>query len=297
LPGFPYHGQPGYNVLVAESGVPMTNLMLPPSPMESTWAGDYHGDYASFWQPPERQPYFIHWAGGKPNGLRPIDELFARNLTPAERALWHSRVAARLPPNLRERARAVVRAARRAWRGKFSDFFAWPQLFAFLAWIFSRVTVAEAVAAARAGGLVMAPSGPGLAELPDDADYRAALAAADLRLLDSGLLAWLWEARHHRKLDRISGYLFLQEFLQIPEMSNPSASLWVAPTDAAAARTRAWLAERRGLVSPTGCWHVAPVYPRTPVRDETLLTWCARSGHASSSSEWAADRRRSSARG
>jgi hypothetical protein len=115
---FPYHGQPGYNVLVAESGVPMTNLMLPPSPMESTWAGDYHGDYASFWQPPERQPYFIHWAGGKPNGLRPIDELFARNLTPAERALWHSRVAARLPPNLRERARAVVRAARRAWRGE-----------------------------------------------------------------------------------------------------------------------------------------------------------------------------------
>jgi UDP-N-acetyl-D-mannosaminuronic acid transferase (WecB/TagA/CpsF family) len=137
---------------------------------------------------------------------------------------------------------------------------------------FFQGTVAEAVAAARAGGLVMAPSGPGLAELPDDADYRAALAAADLRLLDSGLLAWLWEARHHRKLDRISGYLFLQEFLQIPEMSNPSASLWVAPTDAAAARTRAWLAERRGLVSPTGCWHVAPVYPRTPVRDETLLT-------------------------
>ena len=132
-------------------------------------------------------------------------------------------------------------------------------------------TAEEAVAVARQGGLVVAPSGPGLADMPGDAVYRAALEAADVRLLDSGLLAWLWEWRHKRPAPRISGYLFLTHFLQLPDIAASGACLWVAPSPAAAEHTRTWLAKERGLAAPPESWYVAPDYTRDAVADEALL--------------------------
>jgi N-acetylglucosaminyldiphosphoundecaprenol N-acetyl-beta-D-mannosaminyltransferase len=134
---------------------------------------------------------------------------------------------------------------------------------------FFQGTAAEAVQAAHAGGLVVAPSGPGLATLPDDEAYRAALAAADVRLLDSGLLAWLVELRHHRKLSRISGYYFLDEFLKLPDVAQ--AGLWVAPSPASATRTREWLARARALPTSPRAWYAAPRYNPADVQDEVLL--------------------------
>jgi len=136
---------------------------------------------------------------------------------------------------------------------------------------FFQGTVDKAVAAAITGGLVVAPSGPGLATLPDDLTYRDALLAADVCLLDSGLLATLWESRHHRKLDRISGYIFLVELLKRPELTQPGATLWVAPNPSAATRTREWLAQERGLIVPPQAWHIAPQYEANQVQDEALL--------------------------
>lgn len=136
---------------------------------------------------------------------------------------------------------------------------------------FFQGSVTEAIHAAATGGLVVAPSGPGLATLPDDTTYRAALAAADICLLDSGLLAGLWESKHGRKLDRISGYNFLVEFLKLPDLTQPGASLWVAPNPAAAIHTREWLARERNLVVPPEAWHVAPQYEAADVKDEVLL--------------------------
>jgi len=136
---------------------------------------------------------------------------------------------------------------------------------------FFQGTVAEAVQAARAGGLVVAPSGPGLATLPEDEVYRAALSAADVCLLDSGLLASLWEARHQQKLSRISGYYFLEEILKLPEVAQPEASLWVAPAPASAARTRQWLDSNRRIVTTPRQWYVAPQYDPSTVNDGVLL--------------------------
>ncbi len=136
---------------------------------------------------------------------------------------------------------------------------------------FFQGTVAEAVHVTRNGGLVVAPSGPGLATLPDDQIYRRALAAADICLLDSGLLASLWEARHHQKLTRISGYYFLEEFLKNPELARADTSFWVAPSAASAALTRIWLAKARQITTPAEAWHVAPQYGTVKAEDETLL--------------------------
>jgi len=136
---------------------------------------------------------------------------------------------------------------------------------------FFQGTAAAAVQAARAGGLVVAPSGPGLATLPDDRIYRDAVAAADLCLLDSGLLASLWEARHHQKLARISGLYFLEEFLKLPEIAQTGSSFWIAPSAASAARTREWLATSRNLATTADAWYVAPQYGSGRAEDEQLL--------------------------
>lgn len=122
---FPHHDQPGLNLLVFASGVEVTNLTLQPTRMESSWAGDYPGDFESYWSDPTRRPYLIHWAGALPDGRRPIDELFLRHLTLAERddfirsarARWRQAPAlARRLAEVPGRVRRAVAAGYAQWR-------------------------------------------------------------------------------------------------------------------------------------------------------------------------------------
>ena len=102
-----WHEQPGINQLVLATHIPRTNLTLPPHHMESTWAGDYPGEYEHLWVDPAKKPYLIHWAG--PDTLdidRPISQLFYTYLSAAERQEWDA---------LSSRRRIMAdRAARRA---------------------------------------------------------------------------------------------------------------------------------------------------------------------------------------
>jgi hypothetical protein len=91
----PYHDQPGTNLLVHEAGVEITNLTLPPQEMESTWAGDYAGDFEKFWSNAQRKPYLIHWAGTAMGTGRPIDKLFFHYLTAAEKVEWAAQEGSR----------------------------------------------------------------------------------------------------------------------------------------------------------------------------------------------------------
>ncbi len=97
--------QPGINLLALHARLPVTNLTLPPHQMESTWAGDYPGEYESLWTGSDRMPMLIHWAGSVLERDLPINDLFLRQLTPVERAEWTARIA---------RARAG-RRARAGW--------------------------------------------------------------------------------------------------------------------------------------------------------------------------------------
>ena len=80
-----FHEQMGINLLVHASGVPVTNLTLPPFEMESTWAGDYPDKYEKYWSSNSRKPYLIHWAGTKLHESRPIDRLFFEFLSSEEK--------------------------------------------------------------------------------------------------------------------------------------------------------------------------------------------------------------------
>lgn len=85
---FPHHDQPGVNLLVLASGVPVTNLTLPPTRMESTWAGDYPDEFEDYWTDPSRKPYLIHWAGCRMEERRSIDGLMEQFLTFEEKRAW-----------------------------------------------------------------------------------------------------------------------------------------------------------------------------------------------------------------
>lgn len=85
---FPYHDQPGLNLLVNSSPIKISNLTLPPYNMESTWAGDYNDEnYEAKWIL-RNKPFIIHWAGCNMNSGRPIDKLFYQYLTREEKEAW-----------------------------------------------------------------------------------------------------------------------------------------------------------------------------------------------------------------
>lgn len=110
---FPYHEQPGVNLLVNSAGISIHNLTLPPFRMESTWAGDYlAADYETYWSPPDQKPYLIHWAGVPMETARPIDDLFYNFLTRAELAEWRDQLAVATAAKVRRRNSLRSRAAR-----------------------------------------------------------------------------------------------------------------------------------------------------------------------------------------
>lgn len=113
---FKWHEQPGLNLLVSASGVEVSNLTLPPIRMESTWAGDYPGEYESYWTEPTRKPYLIHWAGGQIMAPKPINNFFYQYLSEKERIEWGKQTTQKIVEqdqarrSLRAKARRIKRA-------------------------------------------------------------------------------------------------------------------------------------------------------------------------------------------
>jgi hypothetical protein len=118
----PFNEQPGVDLLVISTGVPIQNLTLQPYNMQSTWAGDYDGEYRRYWCSEQETPYVVHWAGVAMEKPRPINELFYQYLSQAERLEWDEWVKAaakrfgRRDRSLRSRLRKTLRASRLFWR-------------------------------------------------------------------------------------------------------------------------------------------------------------------------------------
>jgi len=136
----------------------------------------------------------------------------------------------------------------------------------------SKVEAAEGQRA-EDGGLVVAPSAPGLAvDLVRAPAYREALQTADLVLTDSGFMVLLWRFYTGEKLPRHSGLKFLRAVLACPELKRPGAVFWVMPSEVEAVRNRGWL-ESQGFVVTADDIYVAPAYPVTgDLADAALVT-------------------------
>ena len=119
----PFHEQPGLNLLVLLSGVSVVNMTLPPSPMESTWAGDYPGDYRRTWTSDEKIPYLIHYAGCWLSKDWPISELFFKYYNPGELKEVRNEIFQFLHNTLHHRTpqwRRFLSGVRRAWSDVYS---------------------------------------------------------------------------------------------------------------------------------------------------------------------------------
>ena len=132
-------------------------------------------------------------------------------------------------------------------------------------------STAFAPPAASGGGLVVAPSAPGLAvDLVKSVSYREALSSASLVLTDSGFMVLLWWAFTGEKLPRHSGLKFLRAVLARPELKEPGAVFWVMPSAKEDAHNRAWLVTN-GFPVTADDVYVAPHYPAGAIVDDELL--------------------------
>lgn len=133
-----------------------------------------------------------------------------------------------------------------------------------------------AIASAIRGGLILAPSGPGLAvDLCRDQAYATALHSADLILPDSGLMSLWWNFLYGKKegrINRISGLLFLKNFISTQLGSLMQDSFWIMPNRSQDTANRQWLASAHGLSVSDDHVYVAPIYEDSgPIEDPLLL--------------------------
>lgn len=124
---------------------------------------------------------------------------------------------------------------------------------------------------AKKGGLVVAPSGPGLAQdLMAFPSYADALLNADVVIPDSGLMC-LWQNFSGKgKLERISGFAFLKSYLE--EFSAFDSSFWVMPNEKQDKSNRVWLNSKYGASISRDRVYIAPFYDRdVKIEDKELL--------------------------
>lgn len=133
------------------------------------------------------------------------------------------------------------------------------------------LTPDEAVERGIRGGLVLAPSGPGLCDLASDPDYREALIRSDLNLTDSSLVVLARLIRGHRLVARTSGLRYLHRLLQHPDLYVRNSTFWVMPSLESLARNLTWLSSLNFRIGENDCY-LAPAYPRRGfVEDSALL--------------------------
>lgn len=132
-------------------------------------------------------------------------------------------------------------------------------------------SVNEAVARVWRGGLLVAPSGPNLAnELRQIPDYRHAVEGADVALTDSAVMVAVYRAATGRTVPRHSGLKFLEALLADPELKKPGAAYWVMPTKEEGEKVAAWL-KGKGFPVDEHNTYVAPFYSGYPIQDTELL--------------------------
>ena len=128
----------------------------------------------------------------------------------------------------------------------------------------------QAAAFGLRGGLVVAPSAPGLAEMPFDRDYVESLLKSDLAITDSGLMVLIWQVMKSERITRISGLEYLKLILQTPAVRAGHAILWVMPSAAAQERNLRWLRQQGFPTTEDDCY-IAPNYDPMRVVDPKLL--------------------------
>lgn len=117
----------------------------------------------------------------------------------------------------------------------------------------------EVVERMRSGGLLVAPAAPALASLPVDDAYREALLNADVAIVDSALMAILWNLLEGDDMRRLSGLEYFSELVNDSEFRRPGAALYVMASAESARRNVDWLVSQ-GVFIDSNQIYIAPMY-------------------------------------
>ncbi len=123
----------------------------------------------------------------------------------------------------------------------------------------------------QATGLLVAPSGPGIADMERHPVYRQSLEYADTILPDSGFMVLLWNLLKRDSLKRLSCYTFLKAFVQEPLVTLPGRTFWIMPTAESWAVSMDYLNGQCGFSLSSSDCYLAPFYGVGPVEDQVLL--------------------------
>ena len=131
-------------------------------------------------------------------------------------------------------------------------------------------SVQEVVDRIKNGGLLVAPSAPGLSTIETDQQYYQSLKDADIVIPDSGYMSLLWNAVSRHKIYRISGLEFLMAFLADSAVKTASEIIFVDPRKKEAQLNQDFL-RKQGFTIPNDASYIAPMYNTDKVEDPVLL--------------------------
>ena len=122
------------------------------------------------------------------------------------------------------------------------------------------------------GGLIVAPSGPGLSgDLIVSKSYKDSLSKADLVLPDSGLMCLCLKIFWGKSLRRISGLEYLRKILDVIDLQGTS-SFWVMPDMEQSNASLSWLKKTYDIDIKPDSVYIAPIYSKNVyIEDRKLL--------------------------
>ena len=118
------------------------------------------------------------------------------------------------------------------------------------------------------GGLLVTPSGPGLASIKNDIKYHASLKNADIVLFDSGYLCLLLRVIKNIKVKKFSGPLFLKKFLSNLKQKNRKKIFLVDPSKDESGMNKKYF---KTLNINQIYQYVSPIYKKGKIYDTKLL--------------------------
>ena len=125
-------------------------------------------------------------------------------------------------------------------------------------WFFSG-GASEAVERMRAGGLLVAPAAPALTSLPRDEAYREALLEADLAIVDSALMAVLWNVLEGTIWRASPGWNTSPIWSTIPNFASGARLFMSCPAVESARKNVTWLVSQGIPIGPEHAY-IAPMY-------------------------------------
>ncbi len=128
----------------------------------------------------------------------------------------------------------------------------------------------QAADRALEGGLVLAPSAPGLADDLNNPAYAQALRTAEMVIPDSGYMVLLWWLFRGVRIRRISGLALVRALLQEKSEMMSASTLWVMPAERDAVALKDYFSNR-GIDLARESIYIAPFYSSPELGDPVLL--------------------------